>query len=213
MASRCVPKNPIDSPIGGFLAYGMFWYRSTGGDNYERFEWDVHIEADGTLHIVEDPKWPARDEEVHTWIGTLRLAKQTRYVGFYAPVLRREHMWLYDESMLDSPSEHWSSARTKFIEQVVLPRGADWGWSKPNIDRLVTNRDGVVSYLLPLGIAHDAITLTTLILLIWSIRLNIVRVREAKRLRASQCPHCRYSIVGLPTNTCPECGREFELRD
>ncbi|MCA9292326.1 MAG: hypothetical protein KDA20_00770 [Phycisphaerales bacterium] len=47
------------------------------------------------------------------------------------------------------------------------------------------------SRLLPLGIAHDAITLTTLVLLIWSIRLNLARIREARRLRASQCPNCR----------------------
>ena len=28
-----------------------------------------------------------------------------------------------------------------------------------------------------------------------------------------RCPHCDYDLRGLPTNRCPECGREFDVEE
>ncbi len=218
MASRCVNR-PIDSTVGGFLSYYVLGCRTAVRSTWESSEWVVHM-TNGQLTVEENPV--VRGDRPPTMVGGFRISRYTRDAGWHAPSQHRQRMMFYDLQMTNGiPTDPWQEIRDDFIEQEVRPRAAEWKWSKHDVDHLLAsprtgprqtlsaNRGVTVSRILPLGIAHDAITLTTLFLLIWSIRLNLVRWRKDKRLRAAQCPNCRYSIVGLPTNTCPECGQDF----
>lgn len=64
------------------------------------------------------------------------------------------------------------------------------------------------------GYVHDGITIFCLALFLLSLRWipRTPAYFRARRAARGLCPHCGYSLSGLSTTTCPECGRPIEPR-
>jgi len=78
----------------------------------------------------------------------------------------------------------------------------------------VAQLDGTSAF----GITYNAATMLLFALLCWSAKLNAHKLSPSRLLRdfrttpPDQCPHCRYSTIGLTNDTCPECGGSIAER-
>ncbi len=177
----------------------------------------------GDLFEVEDPNtdsWdamarvirdrPAEVFQVHVQYGS-PVAR-----GFYAPT-REVIRWSLVALPLANPAritDHESAA----IRQAVV----EWWRAQPDApapDTLNRLRTADVIDTRPLwsGYLHNALALLGLFLFLYSLawipRVGpyLTRTRAQRRLARGCCPHCNYSIAGLPEPVCPECGKGWNI--
>jgi hypothetical protein len=108
----------------------------------------------------------------------------------------------------DDPNHHFSpaeiAAARALIAADLLKNGEiDAGWAERLAVADIDDRRVLLG-----GYAQNAATFAAFVLLLMSLRwvpALPARVR-VRRLGRSECPRCRYSIVGNASGLCPECG-------
>lgn len=136
--------------------------------------------------------------------------------GFYAPTAYNR--W----AKIIGPSSHellhrQNELREQLINQCRFSFGPmSYGQRRA---ALINGRVAQLDGLSIFGVVYNAMTLLLFALLGWSLRLNIPRLSHAvittvsARPLADQCPHCRYSTIGLTNDVCPECGNCISRSD
>ncbi len=95
------------------------------------------------------------------------------------------------------------------------PRSA--ALSDRDIDELVRTGSARLGTRAWLGYLHNAFAIVVLVLFLSSLQwvgripAYLSATRRQRRLARGRCPHCNYSIVGLPEPVCPECGMAWNL--
>lgn len=140
------------------------------------------------------------------------------YEGFYAPT-RAVYTWHVSVTPV----------RGESLDLVAPPNGDEaraafvaWWAQQPEgppadvVNRLVTE-NVIRTEVRWSGYLHNSLALLGLILFLYSLawipRVGpyLTRTRAQRRLARGCCPHCNYSIAGLPEPVCPECGKGWNI--
>lgn len=163
---------------------------------------------DGTIEMIRDIEWrvdPHTGREPNI-VESLSIAHSRIPRGLYAPTWRTHSTTFHIVKYRQDVPEEAVALREEFVRQSMAVGYLPRDFSQQNIAKLLES--GVVrrTEWLPLGHLHNAMSFAAFALLCWSLRLNIPKLWR-RRTDPTECPHCRYSAIGLTTNTCPECGR------
>lgn len=127
--------------------------------------------------------------------------------GFWAPTRSNHNVEfdLYAPYLALTPDEA-DQIRLQFADHLDEQHASD-------LAARVRRSEWTRSRVLPLGMLHNTISLCLFGALALSLVGGVRAVRHAcrddtrrKRLRCGFCPRCEYSIVGLASPVCPECG-------
>lgn len=179
---------------------------------------------------VREAKWSDRDSEAN--LGVIRLAVRITHVPATARTIsrrsveviapsawddgtRRDAELAFSELLANRPERYWRRLGVRLLEHRAVAssgtlRVVDFRW-RTGMALIEAIRPGLLA----------AVSAAMLISLCWFSRGLIVMAvslcdprpkREAqreRRLRSLACPHCAYSLVGLSTFQCPECGEAW----
>jgi len=166
--------------------------------------------------IVDTPDGPALASEdsvteqgdLREIIGTVHLAIRRRSTaGFWAETARvidpRYRVYMHDGTPLTPELD------ARFRPGIAGEIERCWGDTE--LADLIRAGAGPVSRPIIGGYIHNAATLGLAAIFLWSLRWvgyaqDDYRRREARA--AGLCPSCGYSLAGLPSGPCPECGLE-----
>ncbi len=128
--------------------------------------------------------------------------------GTYAPTYSRLDLTPTDFQPGSLTPAQQSDFRRQFLEHWVARRIMPTDLSSEERSRFIAGQSVIRVTHLPLGYLHNTLSLTIFAMLCWSLRLNIPKLWR-RRADPTKCPHCRYSTIGLTTDTCPECGHRI----
>jgi len=139
-------------------------------------------------------------------------------LGWYVPTFKGERIRVYSANSLLPMSTPFHPHTTLIMNRLS---SETLFFSPPltSSERRTLLATGRLSrgHTLWLGWLHNAWALLLAIAIPVSITANLDRARRwfiaSRRTERQECPHCRYSTVGLTTNTCPECGERFSNTD
>lgn len=176
---------------------GLITLRARG---HGRFPTAAFIEVDGR-EVAVDIEDPRRLEMAEAGINhpVVRYVRRNGDVGLWAPVWSRR-VETFNFIGLGPVSNETPERRALFYDYLVgIGERPD-----PALRMRDVSRTGVV--WAAQGV--NAISLFALCAFVGSARRCLVKTmdRRTRRLAAGECPTCRYAIMGLPTDVCPECG-------
>jgi hypothetical protein len=94
-------------------------------------------------------------------------------------------------------------------QQVVEQLATRPGWLTPDIAARLRSSDYKGIIVLPVGVVHDGLALAGLAAFVGSLAWVPAALRERRQRRMlalGRCPGCAYSLSGLESVVCPECG-------
>ncbi len=187
--------------------------RCGGHDDTRRsYRFDLFRGANGSIAIHGASGWDSAKGSIDHVIVLVDYDDK----GFYAPTTYSRWAKVIGPSIPELLPQQ-NELRRRILDRSIGTLGVMNVGSRRQalINGKVAHLDGI-SFL---GIAHNTISLAAFAMLCWSIPLNIHKLSPSNLLKGfhtipiDACPHCRYSTIGLTTDTCPECGNCISTSD
>lgn len=195
--------------------------KRTGGAGHP-----IWIVRQGEGFAIRDPDNESWDEMTKVIRDRPQDAIQLRYSrpdppvyeGFYAPT-RAVYTWrvsvtpVRGESLDLVPPPNGGEARAAFVRWWAQQEDGP----PPDVVNRLLAEDFTRTEVRWSGYVHDAAALGAFVLFLYSLAWiprapsYLARTRAQRRLARGRCPHCEYSIEGLPEPVCPECGGGWNI--
>jgi hypothetical protein len=176
---------------------------------------------DAIIYVVREPDGlRAIDEASESWdelsslvqarprdVFMARYYQQAGGAGFFAVTEWRRTQWV-DITPMASPADPAELGLVRALAVRALFRGEDIDHA-----RILETKDVRQSRRLWSGYAINLVTLLCIAAFVRSLwwvktaRQFLASARRRSRVRKALCTHCGYSIAGLTSAMCPECGR------
>jgi len=178
--------------------------------NLGHFSAIIFEHDDGTLELVYDDDWQDHHfaNNFQHVVENVLVSRRRITRGLYAPAWLTHSYAVHVVSHRASTPPEAVALRAELIRQTVASGYFPRTLSAQDIAALLHTGSVRHTSWLPLGSLHNTLALGMLLMLLWSLRLNVPKLWQ-RRDDPTACRRCGYSTAGVTRGVCPECGEEI----